>query len=128
LKQRAKSEQILSCSPSSMVASGNCRPTLVGGGSQQNAWKRPFAARMRYIYRMQYPESFDDLLLNSKKEFDAVAPKVQTAYCIHRLEAEVNNGGFHQFFLNSSGEYVRETLQALAEIEAVATPLYLNEL
>jgi Domain of unknown function (DUF4375) len=97
------------------------RPTPDGDGSQQNAWKRPFAARMRYIYRMQYPEAFDELLFDSKKEFDAVAPEVQAAYCIHRLEAEVNNGGFHQFFLNSSGEYVRETLQALAAIGAVAT-------
>jgi hypothetical protein len=35
---------------------------------------------MSYIYRMQYPEAFDDLLFNSKKEFDAVALKVQTAY------------------------------------------------
>jgi Domain of unknown function (DUF4375) len=40
---------------------------------------------------------------------------------IHRLESEVNNGGFYQFFLNSSVEYVRETLQALAAIGAVAT-------
>jgi hypothetical protein len=70
---------------------------------------------------MQYPEAFDELLFKSKKEFRAVAPRVRTAYCIHRLESEVNNGGFHQYFSNSSGEYVRETLQALAAIRAVAT-------
>jgi hypothetical protein len=70
---------------------------------------------------MQYPEAFDDLSFNSKKEFDAAAPQVQVAYCIHKLESEVNNGGFHQFFLNSSGEYVPETLRALNAIGAVTT-------
>lgn len=70
---------------------------------------------------MNYPEAFDVLLFKSKKEFTNAAPKVQTAYCIHRLEAEVNNGGFHQFFFNSSGEYVQETLRALAAIRAIAT-------
>jgi hypothetical protein len=32
------------------------------------------------------------------------------------LEAEVNNGGFHQFFLNSSGDAALETRQAVARI------------
>ena len=43
------------------------------------------------------------------------------AYCLHQLEAEVNNGGFHQFFSNSSGEYVRETIKALTDVGAAKT-------
>jgi hypothetical protein len=70
---------------------------------------------------MQYPEAFDNLLFNSKNEFGAATPKVQTAYCIHQPESKVNSGGFHPYFFNSSGEYVRETLQALAAIGAVTT-------
>jgi hypothetical protein len=31
----------------------------------------------------------------------------------------VNNGGFHQFFLNSAGDHARETVEALG---AIATP------
>jgi hypothetical protein len=35
---------------------------------------------------------------------------------IEDLEREVNNGGFGQFFLNSSGDNTRETISALKEI------------
>ncbi len=34
------------------------------------------------------------------------------------LEDEVNNGGFHQFFNNSSGDNTAETIQALEAIGA----------
>lgn len=91
------------------------------GAPERVAWKRPFAAGMSYICLMQYPDAFDNLLFNSKNEFGAATPKVQTAYCIHQLESKVNNGGFHQYFFNSSGEYVRETLRAFAAIGAVTT-------
>jgi len=70
---------------------------------------------------MIYPEDFDDLLPSDKGEFGRLDRKTQVAYCLHRLEAEVNNGGFHQFFSNSSGEYVTETVQALVEIGAIKT-------
>lgn len=69
---------------------------------------------------MRYPEEFDDLLLSSKAEFVLLAPQIKVAYCLHQLEAEVNNGGFDQFFFNA-GEYVLETIQALHEIGAVKT-------
>jgi hypothetical protein len=69
---------------------------------------------------MAYPEDFDGIMLGSKAEFRALEPRVQIACCLHRLEAEVNNGGFHQFFANS-GEYLPETLHALSAIEATAT-------
>jgi Domain of unknown function (DUF4375) len=70
---------------------------------------------------MPYPEDFDDLLLPNKEEFRHLPRNAQVALCIHALEAEVNNGGFHQFFSNSSGEYVRETLAALSAVDAPKT-------
>jgi Domain of unknown function (DUF4375) len=70
---------------------------------------------------MGYPEDFDNLLPSNKEEFTRLPHKTQVARCIHMLEAEVNNGGFHQFFLNSSGEYVPETLSALGEVGATKT-------
>lgn len=70
---------------------------------------------------MPYPEDFDELFVSSKSQFARLDPKTQVASCLHRLEAEVNNGGFHQFFSNSTGEYVRETIQALNDIGAVKT-------
>jgi hypothetical protein len=36
------------------------------------------------------------------------------------LEDEVNNGGFHQYFNNSSGDDAAETISALQEIGALA--------
>lgn len=68
---------------------------------------------------MIYPEDFDDLSVSNKAEFLRLAPKVQVAYCLHCLEAQVNNGGFEQFFSNSTGEYVAETIQALVTIGAI---------
>ncbi|MDH0449508.1 MULTISPECIES: DMP19 family protein [unclassified Shewanella] len=37
---------------------------------------------------------------------------------IEVLEAEINNGGFDQFFFNSAGDYTEETIQALVKIGA----------
>jgi hypothetical protein len=68
-----------------------------------------------------YPEDFDDLVIDSRAQFEELSAEVKTAWLIHRLEAEVNNGGFHQFFLNSSGAYVSETIDALAAIGAEHT-------
>lgn len=42
----------------------------------------------------------------------------QTVFCVDGLEREVNNGGFSQFFINSSGEYASETVAALRRIGA----------
>ena len=35
---------------------------------------------------------------------------------IEDLEAEINNGGFHQYFYNSAGDNTAETIQALETI------------
>ena len=43
---------------------------------------------------------------------------LQVAYLINTLESEVNNGGYLQFFTNSSGRYTVETLGALEAVGA----------
>jgi len=43
------------------------------------------------------------------------------------LEGQVNNGGFNQYFFNSSGEYAHETLNGLKEINAPKMANILNE-
>ena len=73
-----------------------------------------------------YPENFDDLVIDSRAEFEALSEEVKVAWLVHRLEAEVNNGGFHQFFLNSSGAYVPETIDALSAIGADRTKVLLQ--
>lgn len=52
--------------------------------------------------------------------FAALSAAEQVAYCIDSLEREVNNGGFAQFFENSSGDTTLETIAALEAIDAPA--------
>ena len=47
---------------------------------------------------------------------DALSSEEQIILAIETLEAEVNNGGHAQFFLNSSREYAPTIVQALARI------------
>ena len=50
--------------------------------------------------------------------FAALTPAEKVAYCVDALEREVNNGGFDQFFWNSSGDTAHQTHAALLEIGA----------
>ena len=45
--------------------------------------------------------------------------KTTVTELIDELEAEVNNGGFHQYFYNSAGDHTAETIQALEAIGAL---------
>jgi len=45
---------------------------------------------------------------------------LQMFYATDLLEAEVNNGGFHQYFWNSSGNFARDALDGLKLIGAQA--------
>ena len=53
--------------------------------------------------------------------YENLNEKEKLIYCIWSLEGEVNNGGFHQFFWNSAGDYTRDTLKYLLAIEAKHT-------
>jgi hypothetical protein len=51
--------------------------------------------------------------------YDSLTPAERVVYCLDALEREVNNGGFRQFFLNSSGDYSLDTPGALRTLGAV---------
>lgn len=51
--------------------------------------------------------------------FAALTPAERVAYCVDAVEREVNNGGFRQFFDNSSGDTALDTVAAL---EAIGAP------
>jgi hypothetical protein len=53
--------------------------------------------------------------------FEALTEAEQTVYCLDALEREVNNGGFEQFFFNSSGDTALETVAALERLGAAHT-------
>lgn len=45
----------------------------------------------------------------------------KTFYFIQNLEREVNNGGFNQYFYNSSGDFAHQTIISLRQINAIKT-------
>ena len=49
-----------------------------------------------------------------------LSPGFMTVYATWGLEAEVNNGGFNQYFWNSTGEFAEEALAGFRAIEAPA--------
>ncbi len=50
--------------------------------------------------------------------FEVLAPPERVYRCVWELEAEVNNGGLHQYFFNSSGDHADFVLEALTLIGA----------
>jgi hypothetical protein len=54
----------------------------------------------------------------SPKPEDALSHPQRTFLCVWWLEAEVNNGGFDQYFLNASGRHAPACVGALREIGA----------
>lgn len=66
-----------------------------------------------------YPDEFDQLLIDGEAELAALPTSAQVAYCMLSPEAEVNNGGFHQYFSSSSGRFFPQALSALSALSAI---------
>jgi len=66
-----------------------------------------------------------DIYLNKKCEYgekvNLLNNSQKVLWIIENLEREINNGGFNQFYWNSSGNYANETIDALILIEAYKT-------
>jgi uncharacterized protein DUF4375 len=58
---------------------------------------------------------------------DSLSPAERVFLCVWNLEAEVNNGGFEQFFINSAGDKAVETTVALREIGAAHVAIIAEE-
>lgn len=75
-----------------------------------------------------YPDSFDTVSKKyESKGFDALNEKEKVIYTIWWLEAEVNNGGFHQYFFNSAGDHADVALASLKKIGAIKTATLLQK-
>jgi Domain of unknown function (DUF4375) len=53
--------------------------------------------------------------------WDSLSQAEQVFVCVWQLEAEINNGGFDQFYTNSAGDFATETVTALEAIGAAHT-------
>jgi len=60
-------------------------------------------------------------------EMENLTEQQKLFYLNQHLEREVNNGGFNQCFINSSGDYAHETILSLMAIGANKTASILQE-
>ena len=58
---------------------------------------------------------------------DTLSESQKIFYYNQNLEREVNNGGFNQFYFNSSGDFAHETIAALKTIKANKTVEIVNK-
>jgi hypothetical protein len=61
------------------------------------------------------------------EDVDALTPQARNIYFVQILDAEIVNGGLHQYFSNSSGRYAHETLAALLELGAAHSAKLLQQ-
>ena len=60
-------------------------------------------------------------LCNYGEDVEKLNSSQKTFYFVQNLDREIHNGGFHQFFYNSSGNFTHETIIALSKIDAKTT-------
>ena len=61
------------------------------------------------------------------EEIDKLNQQQKNFYYNQELEREINNGGFNQYFLNSSGNFAHQTIESLCLIKANKTAEILRE-
>ncbi|GAB5382090.1 MAG: hypothetical protein Alis3KO_36030 [Aliiglaciecola sp.] len=75
-----------------------------------------------------YPESYDAVDLKYQLVgINGLSEKEKAIFTIWWLEAEVNNGGFNQYFWNSAGDNAGLALESLNKIGASKTAELLKE-
>ena len=55
------------------------------------------------------------------ESIDTLTQQQKNFYFNQNLEREINNGGFNQFYINSSGDFAHETVESLKAIGADKT-------
>lgn len=76
-----------------------------------------------YITETILENNFEDEYKIIKKQ----SKGIQYIWCVWWLEAEVNNGGFNQYFYNSSGQFAEEAYEACEGIGAHKTASIVQE-
>lgn len=66
-------------------------------------------------------------LCNYGEEIEVLTPPQKNFYLNQQFEREINNGGFEQFFFNSTGDYAHETIRSLTVIGAAHAAKLLTE-
>lgn len=84
---------------------------------------------MNNLNAKNYPDDYNEVYLEAKnaRSIDGLSVRDRTGFCMYILEMEVNNGGFHQFFYNSSGRFALQSVEALENIGASKTASLLSK-
>jgi len=112
---------------------GLCVPCVRGNQlsieqrSEQRRREREVERAWRESPEHRYWLSLVERVYKQPGGFGALSRGDQLYYLVNVLSGEVHNGGFDQFFSNSSGDRYYETVQALAELEDQATLSLLEE-
>ena len=72
-------------------------------------------------------DNFIGKVCNYGDEMDNLTESQKQFYLNQNLEREVNNGGFNQYFWNSSGDFAHETIASLNLIGASHTAKILQQ-
>ena len=77
---------------------------------------------------LKYPDSFEMVSVKCDQiGINGLSDQEKMIYTIWWLEAEVNNGGFHQYFWNSAGDQTEIALESLTRIGAAITATLLKQ-
>lgn len=72
-------------------------------------------------------DNYVSALCEYGEALEKLSAEQKNFYFNQSLEREVNNGGFDQFFFNSTGDFAHETLESLRSIGALKTAEILQE-
>src|ERR1700722_5493586 len=92
---------------------------LCGCGSHENAGHDELPMKDGRIDLIKMSESVWDR--ESKLSYEKLSQPERVFLCIWDLEAEVDNGGFDQYYFNSAGDHALDTVRALETIGAKRT-------
>jgi hypothetical protein len=85
-------------------------------------WKafRLYNVRHQKMTDAEYLERFTAEYWQTLKHggVHALSPLQRDALCIMSFQGEINNGGMHQYLLNSSGDFAQETPEVMKRIGA----------
>jgi hypothetical protein len=94
---------------------------------EQRKQEREAERAWRESPEWKYWTSLVDRVYKNAGGFDALSRGDQLYYLVNVLNGEVHNGGFDQFFSNTSGNRYLETVQALVELDASYVASLLQE-
>lgn len=94
-----------------VLAPGELPAELVPSPGEARFYQRLDAARAR----------------EAREGYDALSGDEKLALCLGEMEAEVNNGGWEQYFLNSAGDHAHDAHRALEALGATTAAGILRE-